>query len=264
MKEIKLVVSDLDDTFLNKEKTVIPELIRCVEELKERNILFSFISGRPPYGIQPYAEQVPVTGPLVGCNGAVIYRGDLVLARHSFSLGLLREIMEKSAALGMTVLFYSGDTEYTLSETEWTRDRFKGGRSLPVKSMSPGDWKTMTAEKVNIMSPPGGMEFSVFRKELEPLLSLFSVALYDGFGCEIAAPGINKAEGLRELCSIVKVPMENTLAVGDNANDLEMVREAGIGAAVANAVEPVRNAADYVCQNQYGLGVLEAIRRFCF
>lgn len=52
------------------------------------------------------------------------------------------------------------------------------------------------------------------------------------------------------------------LAVGDNENDLEMIRAAGIGAAVANASAAVKRAADYVCDRGYTDGVTEVISKF--
>lgn len=52
------------------------------------------------------------------------------------------------------------------------------------------------------------------------------------------------------------------LAVGDNENDLQMLKAAGVGAAVANASEKVKETADYVCSNGYTQGVIEAIQKF--
>ena len=53
------------------------------------------------------------------------------------------------------------------------------------------------------------------------------------------------------------------MAIGDHQNDIEMISEAGIGVAVANAIDPVKRVADYVCENRCIDGVIEAMEKYC-
>jgi hydroxymethylpyrimidine pyrophosphatase-like HAD family hydrolase len=77
------------------------------------------------------------------------------------------------------------------------------------------------------------------------------------------AGGVNKATALAELCALYGVSTEEVLAIGDNANDNPMLKAAGVGAAVANAEENTKRAADYICRKSYAGDVVEAIGRFC-
>ena len=80
---------------------------------------------------------------------------------------------------------------------------------------------------------------------------------------EFNAPGVNKGAGLLALAERLGIAPEETMAIGDNSNDVPMLRAAGLGVAVANASDEALEAADYVCEadNNAG-GVAEAIERF--
>jgi Cof subfamily protein (haloacid dehalogenase superfamily) len=252
---IRLVVSDLDGTLLDPERQMSQEAVDAVAALKERRIGFSFITGRPPYAVKPFALRAGVKGPLAGCNGALIFEGEKVLARHSFRMEPLRTLLEEAAAQGMTVLFYSGGREYCLEETEWTRSRL-------MPAWRP-DWeKGEPAEKVNIFSEEKALSFAALLPQIKVLAESYSIAVYGSSGCEIVSRAVNKASALAELCKLYNVLEEETLAIGDNENDTPMLKAAGIGAAVANAVESTKRAADYICRESYSGGVVEAIRRF--
>lgn len=262
MGNIRLVVTDLDDTLLNPQKEISPAAIQVVSKLKERGIGFTFITGRPPYAVQRFVDVLALDSPIVSCNGAILYTPQAVLTTHSFALAPLQNTMIKAAEMGLTVLYYSGGTEYALSETSWTQTREKSGRALPIYRPTPKEWQAMQAEKVNIMAQHEQDGFARLDKELELLHEDFSIAGYGALGCEIVAKGVNKAEGLKELCQLLAVPVKSVLAIGDNANDTEMLQKAGIGAAVANATPKAKEAADYVCCRSYADGVVEAIEKF--
>lgn len=76
--------------------------------------------------------------------------------------------------------------------------------------------------------------------------------------------GVTKASGLAEVCRVLGIGMEQAVAVGDSLNDLAMIKEAGLGVAMGNAQEAVKQAADEVVAGNEEDGVAEAIRRFVF
>ena len=80
------------------------------------------------------------------------------------------------------------------------------------------------------------------------------------FKKDSAAAG--KANGLRALCRHLGVDMAQTVAFGDGTNDTDMLRAAGLGVAMANAMEDVRNAADYITLSNNDAGVAAAIEQF--
>ena len=93
-----------------------------------------------------------------------------------------------------------------------------------------------------------------------PELDFLSVS--EGPMCDINLKGISKATGIHRICQRMGIPMEETIAFGDDRNDLEMIREAGIGVAMGNAIDMVKEAADYVTDSCENLGVVKALHHF--
>lgn len=259
-KNIRMVVTDLDGTLLAPNRTISDEAVKTLGQLQDRGILFTFITGRPPYAVKQFAQRVGITTPIVCCNGAVIEHNDVVLSKHPFSLIPLRSLMEDAATKGLTVLLYSDGVEYTLAPTEWTRTRELRGKTFPIWNFA--DHPNPAAEKVNIMADGDEAAFAALVPEISSWRTAYSLAIYGTSGCEIVSPEVDKATGLKDLCQLCGVRLEETLAIGDNENDHPMLKVAGIGAAVANATTTTKELADYCCAASYTDGVVEAIRKF--
>lgn len=75
--------------------------------------------------------------------------------------------------------------------------------------------------------------------------------------------GIHKGIGLQALAEHLHIPMDETIAIGDNFNDMQLLQHAGLGVAMQNAIQPLKDIANYVCEsdNNQG-GVAEAIEKF--
>ena len=83
-----------------------------------------------------------------------------------------------------------------------------------------------------------------------------------GYNIEINAAGVNKGTGLVRLGSLLGIRREEIMACGDGDNDALMLKEAGFGVAMANAVDKVKEAADYITLSNDEDGVAEAIEKF--
>ena len=103
------------------------------------------------------------------------------------------------------------------------------------------------------------MKLSGLRPLMEAAKDSYQVIIYGDGGCEIIPAGCSKAEGMRELARRMGISPSQIMVLGDNANDVEMLKAAGIGVAVANGTEEAKACADYVCREAYTLGVAEAI-----
>ena len=80
-------------------------------------------------------------------------------------------------------------------------------------------------------------------------------------GIQVAAAGSTKETGVRKLSMLCGIPRSAIMCIGDSFSDISMVKYAGIGVAVNNACEPLKQAADYVSPCVCGLGVLDTLKR---
>lgn len=252
---IRLIVTDLDGTLLSEEREISSEAVDTIRKAEELGIGFTFITGRPWYGVRRFVRRAGIQLPTITCNGAVINQGERVLWSAPMELGALRELMERAAALGLTVLYAKDGEEAALAATDWTRER--------DYTIAAPDWDVQQADKVNLISGECCAEFQSLIPLMDTLRDRYEIVCYRDAGCEIARKGVNKAEALKRYAALQGISLDEVLAIGDNENDLQMLRLAGVGVAVANATDTAKRAASYVCRNSRTEGVIEAIRTFC-
>ena len=91
---------------------------------------------------------------------------------------------------------------------------------------------------------------------------LFEISNSSLVNIEVNAMGINKAKGLEKVCSLLGISMKNVMAVGDSLNDIAMITEAGLGIAMGNAQDAVKEAADDITGDNTESGVAQAIHKW--
>jgi len=103
-----------------------------------------------------------------------------------------------------------------------------------------------------------------FEDEMKPLTDdLVSVSYSSNRYMELNKIGVNKGQALLDLAKILEIKQEETIAVGDNYNDMSMLLVAGLSVAAGNAVEDVKKVCGYTCTNDNNEGVLaELIEKF--
>lgn len=266
---VKMILTDLDGTLLDENRQIRQEGIEAIQRWKAAGGIFSFITGRPAFGVLSYGAQAGINGPLVCCNGAELAEAVLwdgtgtapeisVIRRLGMKLSGLRLLMEAASKAGVTVLCYQNGEEYAMDLTEWVKVRRARGRSYPLASRDETFWQG-EAQKVNIMADGEKEQVLKLRPLMEAAKGSYQVILYGDGGCEIIPGGCSKAEGMRELAGRMGISPSQIMVLGDNANDVEMLKAAGIGVAVANGTQEAKACADYVCREAYTLGVAEAI-----
>ena len=101
--------------------------------------------------------------------------------------------------------------------------------------------------------------------ELGPITQELDISYSSNRYLEFNRKGVNKGAGLMKLAEQLRVPIEETIAIGDNFNDLSMIQAAGVGVGVANVNPAMKEQCDYITQadNNHG-AVAEAIDHFIF
>lgn len=259
---VRLVAVDLDGTLLDAEERIAIEVIEMIERAHQRGIAVTMVTGRPIPFMRHLAQEAGIKAPMAGCNGAVIFDAEGVYSYQAITLWPLRSLLEKARSLGVTVLYYTLDRSFAMDESAWIISQKGSIREYEIHVPTEEEWYTLPILKINLIFGEFEDRFALFEPHFSALEKQYSLHRYGQRSCEIMAEGINKGRALKSVAGILDIPLEATLAVGDDVNDIPMICNAGVGVAVNNAVQSLRDAADYVSHARNQEGVLDAVARF--
>ena len=263
---IKLVAIDMDGTLLNSKKELLEETKQYFKDFhkKETETLLVLCTGRPETGIRPYLKDLGYLEEnhyIISQNGANIYEsrtGKRVMDAFLDSAAIQKWI-ELGKKHGISVMGAGVDYYYCFDQepTEWME--------FDVKLVS-GKLKRIPTEeslntdfyKILLMGDEEQLnEFETFIPQ--EWRDEFYVVRSQKYLVEVLTKGVNKAFGLEKLAQKLNILPSEIAAIGDAANDIEMLEYAGLAIAMGNASEEVKAIADIVTDTNENNGVIKAI-----
>ena len=267
---IRLIISDIDGTIVDNQHQVDPELKDIIPLLNREQIPFVLASARSPLGMEPIARELGLgDNPLACYNGALVIKGDPqayeTIIEHPLDKKEIRTFLElvKAEFPSVSINLYSGK--------DWIADRLD--KWVQIEAAITGEQpviQNILLPVLDALIPIHKLllidEAPVIQKLHDYLQTLdFSkTAFYlskDNY-MEVTAKHVSKEQALYELAQHYQVPLEEVMTVGDNFNDLPMLRLAGLGVAMDNAPEAVKNEAKAVTKSNNEHGVAEAIKEY--
>lgn len=253
----------MDGTLIDKDEVLSDKAIALSHRLKDSGIMFSLATGRVEYLADDYVRQLGLTVPYIACNGATLVDGSRVIERKQIPVAPLACIIEEADLMGMSIIYSREGRESVWRETPWILDqRRRFDRYHEVHRFTPEEWDSLTVDKVSIMDDERDGRIACIESMCKHLPASYGFTRYVDRSVEIVDSSANKANGIAHLARYLGVDMDEVMAIGDHQNDIEMLTSVGIGAAVANATEEVKEIADYVCKNRCIDGVIEAVEHY--
>jgi hypothetical protein len=263
----KLLVLDLDGTLTNQKKEVTAHTLQTLLRAQEQGLKIVLASGRPTYGIAPLANLLQLDkyeGYILSYNGGEIidWKTGQMMYENVLDPEVLPYLYECARSHGFAIVTYNDryvitehpDDEYVQKEAilnvmqTQKVDNFLEAIHFPVpKCLIVGE-ATRLAELEKEMYAHLKDCMGVFRSE--------------PYFLELVPKGIDKAQSLAVLLSEIGMKREEMICVGDGFNDLSMIRYAGLGVAMANAQQVVRDNADYITLSNEEDGVAAVVEKF--
>lgn len=262
----KMIVLDLDDTLLRDDHTISERTKNALMAAQEQGVKVVLASGRPTYGMNRIAEELKLNeygSYILSFNGAKIIEAETRKEHYSSTLPaeMVHRLYEISQAEGVGIHTYVKDwiiTEnehpYTLKEGEIT--------GLPVRKVTSFvESVTEPVVKVLMVEDPEKLikVEAKLKKEFNGTLSIMRSKPYF---LEFLEEGVTKGSSLNALIQTLGIKREEVIAIGDSYNDLAMIEFAGLGVAMGNAPDDIKEAADHVTDTNMNDGLAKVVEEF--
>lgn len=271
---------DLDGTLFNDQKEIAPENIEAIHRYREIGGKVVICSGRSPLSTKWVAETIGLSEPIIAYNGSVILNENGEVIENSiFQRDTLLSFLDSCQTEDMYAHYYEGDILLIPEENEWNDKWIEN--NIPLLAHSGGTLEGCNNYRrkcqVKLVddlfkyiseNSPEITKIAVFHKknylkEFSRQLALkHDMEISSSFNftnLEISPAGVSKGASLLKLANKLKTPMSKVAAIGDNYNDVLMLKSAGVGIAMGNAPEEVKAQADKVTNNHNEAGVATAI-----
>lgn len=267
----KLVATDMDETFLDHDHQIPEANIRAMQRMKELGVLFVPSSGRWYSSIMDnFAHLDPALlegSYVISYNGGFINRvGDpnpltscgigRACAEELYALGReLGKCMHVNVADGHVFVCDAPEAERTYLEKISGVTHFSSAEHTDLSFLDSRDIVKL------IFMDPDFEGLQQLGRELEPMARRLGVEITFSSKryLEFMPAGIDKGYGLKKLAEMLGIPMDQVIGVGDSANDLAMIKAAGLGVGVANVTDDVRPYCDIVLESTGDDGAFEEL-----
>ncbi len=269
---IRALFLDIDGTLVGMEDRVSPGVVAALTAAQAQGCHVVLCTGRTRFRIEPIATFLGEPyGYVVASNGSVAAHAGTgeILYRRLMPIPLALEVVRAIVAVG--------SEPYVFEDSD--RPGIEGARVLFHPEKTIGPWadrpryrphprllEELPFEPVSVSAygPPERMRplAEQLQTRLVGQVSVVQSGSEHNWGIEIYVPGVSKQIGVAHVAQHLGITQAETMAIGDHLNDIEMLRWAGIGVAMGNALPEVIAAADYVTTGYREDGVARAIERF--
>jgi Cof subfamily protein (haloacid dehalogenase superfamily) len=262
---IKLVALDLDDTLLDPGLKISDACVESIKEARQRGVRITISTGRMYRSALPYAQQLEIDVPLVTYQGAWVKNSlsGEVLYHKPVPKEKAREVMHLLKSSG--VHYHSYYNDQLVMESLSPEGRFYSQLAgVEVNLVDDLIARLDTEEAMKIMAISKNEKLLM---ELQKHLKLtygkkLHITLSKPYFLEIMHPEADKAKALKVVAGHYGIKRQDVMAIGDSFNDIEMIEWAGVGVAMGNAVQAIKDAADFATSSNEEEGVAQALQRF--
>lgn len=270
----KLIACDMDETLLNDDHVICQRNIDFIKKAKEEyGVKFVPATGRGYSSIQRDLKILDLYDEpgeyVLSFNGGALTenRGNKLLQFRGLDFYKMKEIFEYGLTKDVCMHVYTKDKLYiyNLSDSEKLRIERQKFECTIMKENTVDFLKNELIAKILYQNIDVPYLMSLEPEMQEIVKGSCSVSYSSNRYMEFNSLGVDKGQGLVDLARILNIDIEDTIAVGDNYNDMAMLNMAGLSVAAGNAVEDVKKACDYTTKADNNEGVVaELIEKFIF
>ena len=262
----KLIAMDLDGTLNNDQKIITEKTKAALMAVQRGGIRLALASARPSPGLFKERDILRLQdyqGILMSYNGGRIVDAETgkVLFETSMDMEETKQVLRQLEKLPVTPILDDGAQFYVTDKNGYKVDyECKNNNMVCAEVENLADFLSFAPIKILMSVQPEELE-QVQRTIAGMLPDSLTVVQTAAFYLEVIPKVINKGQGIRDICKVLGISQDEVISFGDAANDIPMLRVAGMGVAMGNASDAVKEAADMVTLSNNDDGIAAALER---
>lgn len=273
---VKVIITDVDGTLLNSNKKISEKTKNDLIKAQELGIRLILASGRPTSALTRLAKELHMekhNGLLIAYNGSKIIdcsNGEILYNKpmDKDNVRLALEHLKKFNVIPMIDVdnnLYVNDVFHNIyvDKKEFNVIQYES-RSGGFRLCEIDDLPLFVDFPINKILIAGNPEYlkENLSKITEPFNKVFNIALTTPFYLEFNAKDVDKLEAIKDTLEPMGYKKEDIIAFGDGGNDIAMINYAGIGVAMENAMDELKNVAKFITYSNDSDGISYALRKY--
>jgi Cof subfamily protein (haloacid dehalogenase superfamily) len=264
-KDIKVVVVDIDGTLLNSKMELSERNEKAIKAAAAQGVQIVLATGKTRNSATALYEKLGIKTAGIFLQGLSLYDSEGKVT-HQLTLdpNIARQVITYAEDRGFEIFAYSGLRILTRSSAQrYNESLIKYHESCEVIGALHNIVGELPINKLMVVGKDG-RSITALRWQLNLQLGKSARIMQAGIPemLEVLPPGASKGAALKMLTKDLRVPADSVMAIGDAENDIEMIQFAGVGVAMGQAAQPVKDAANYVAPSNDEDGVADAIEKF--
>lgn len=250
----KIIACDLDETLIRQDRTISKEDKEAISKAKALGVKFVPATGRGYNTVDNTLKELGLYEEegqyVISYNGGALTenKGSRLLHFEGIDFDLANELYKRGLNYDVCIHVYTKDMVYAYNYTQDEIDYLAG--RMEVTEIFDHDLEFLRGQDI-VKCLYMNTDYSYLYKIAEDLKDItkdIDVSYSSNRYIEFNHQGVNKGAGLKALAELLDVDIKDTIAIGDNFNDLSMIKVAGLGVGVKNTVEDMKKECDLITE----------------
>ncbi len=261
---IKLVATDIDGTILNENGDCSNGVRNCITKMQEKGIKVVIVTGRMYAGAKQVAEKLNLKDAIVSYQGGLIKK-DCVSNETLYETCIPKDdaklVLDWAKQNNIHINLYINDILYVENNNEIIQ-KYATRQNLEYKVCNFNDLELGNINKILAINYNDADIVTSWVKECQQKFSHLYIIKSTPYFCEFSTQKATKACAVNFLKEYYNVNDDEVLAIGDQDNDIELLKAGGISIAMGNGTEELKKYADYITDTVENDGFVKAMEKF--
>ena len=259
-KQIKLVVTDIDGTLMEMNGSLAKETIDVVQQMSDKGVKVVIATGRMYNAAKPVVEELGLDAPIICYQGAMIRDENRIYFERNVDKATTLSIIDDLRNYGAHINMYLRDRLIVENDDKYIK-AYAGDRFLKYEVVE--DLKVVAQDATKLLAIDEDANLvTKIRDEMRLKYPYLNIVKSTDYYCEFVNNEADKGFAIDFIAAEWNIKKDEILAIGDQDNDIQMIKVAGIGVAMGNCSPKLRKEADFICPTVQEFGFVEAMKKF--